>query len=158
MIVFDLACDNAHRFEVWFRSSSDYADQCDKGLVSCPHCGSQQVTKAPMSPAVPAKSNARAVTPAQSDAVQIPPVEGGQLPEKVKAAMTALAKAQAETIKDSTWVGGDFAKQSREMHYGERDEKLIHGRATKEEAKDLIEEGVSVAPLLVPVVPPEEAN
>lgn len=55
-------------------------------------------------------------------------------------------------------MGKDFAAQSREMHYGERDEKLIHGRATKEEALDLIEEGIGIAPLLVPVVPPEEAN
>ena len=157
MIVYDLVCDNAHRFEVWFRSSTDYADQQEKGFVSCPHCGSQNVTKAPMAPAVPAKGNARSPVPSAVEAAE-PKVEGGKLPEKVKAAMAALARVQAETIRDSTWVGADFAKQSREMHYGDRDEKLIHGRATREEARGLIEEGVGIAPLLVPVVPPEEAN
>lgn len=157
MIVYDLACENAHRFEVWFRSSTDYAEQQERGLVSCPHCGSLDVAKAPMAPAVPAKGNMRPTVPAVANTAE-PPVEGGKLPEKVKAAMAALAKVQAETIKESTWVGEDFAKQSREMHYGTRDAKLIHGRATREEAKDLIEEGVGIAPLLVPVVPPDEVN
>ena len=153
MIAYDLSCDNAHLFEVWFRSSGDYADQRERGLVMCPHCGSTDIAKAPMAPAISAKGNRGADTPAKNS-----PVEGGKLPEKVKAAMAALAKAQAESIKDSTWVGEDFAKQSREMHYGERDEKLIHGRASAKEARDLLEEGVGVAPLLVPVVPPDEAN
>ncbi|WBY15808.1 DUF1178 family protein [Erythrobacteraceae bacterium WH01K] len=157
MIVYDLACDNAHRFEIWFRSSGDFADQRERGLVSCPECGSQAVAKAPMAPAVPAKSNTL-TTAGKTESGGDTGLEGGKLPEKVRAAMAALAKEQRKTIKDSTWVGEDFAALSREMHYGERDEKLIHGRATKEEALDLIEEGIGIAPLLVPVVPPEEAN
>ncbi len=158
MIVYDLACDNAHRFEVWFRSSSDYTDQCERGLVQCPHCGSKDVAKAPMAPAVGAKGNRQQVAKSDTQTNTPEPVEGGKLPEKIKAAMTALAKAQAESIKDSTWVGEDFAKQSREMHYGERDEALIHGRATKKEVEGLVDEGIGIAPLLVPVVPPDEAN
>ena len=153
MIAFDLSCENAHLFEVWFRSSGDYADQRERGLVMCPHCGSTEVVKAPMAPAVSSKGNRQS-----ERTVDRPTVEGGKLPDKVKAAMAALAKAQAESIKDSTWVGEDFARQSREMHYGERDEKLIHGRASASEAKDLLEEGIGIAPLLIPVVPPEEAN
>lgn len=160
MIVFDLYCSASHKFEGWFGSSADYESQRERGLVSCPQCGCEQVSKAPMAPSLPAKSNTRGevVTQDQSSA----PVSGGtreqSLPPKLVEAMKALAKAQAETIKDSTWVGEDFAKQSREMHYGDRDEALIHGKATKEEAQELMEEGIEVAPLLVPVADPDKLN
>jgi hypothetical protein len=55
-------------------------------------------------------------------------------------------------------VGHKFADETRKMHYGERDEALIHGQATLAEAKALIEEGVPVAPLPFPVAPPEKLN
>ena len=77
---------------------------------------------------------------------------------EVKAALTALHKAQQKALKDSTWVGKDFASQSRAMHYGERDHAAIHGQASLEEAKELIDEGVPVAPLPFPVAPPDELN
>ena len=47
MIVYDLTCDHGHRFEGWFGSSDDYADQKAKGLLACPACGSAEVAKAP---------------------------------------------------------------------------------------------------------------
>lgn len=158
MIVFDLSCSNSHRFEGWFKSSGDFESQRERGLLTCPECGCAEVGKAPMAPAVPAKSNARADTsPAQSEQ-EI--VSGGEsaIPPKVMAAMQALAKAQAEAIKDSKWVGKDFAKQVRDMHYGEKDEELVHGKATPEEAQDLVDEGIAVAPLLVPIADPDELN
>ena len=160
MIVYDLSCSNSHRFEVWFRSSADFAEQREKGWLQCPECGCEEVDKAPMAPAVGAKGNSRNEVVARdrtSDAVS-----GGagehSLPPKLVEAMKALAKVQAETIKDSTWVGKDFARQSREMHYGDRDEALIHGKATPEEAKELADEGINVAPLLIPVADPDELN
>ena len=73
-------------------------------------------------------------------------------------AMEKLAKAQAKALEKSTYVGEDFAAQSREMHYGERDEAPIHGQASLEEAKALVDEGVPVAPLPFPVAPPEKLN
>jgi hypothetical protein len=44
------------------------------------------------------------------------------------------------------------------MHYGEQDRATIHGEVAPAEAKALIEEGVQVAPLPFPVVPPEAKN
>lgn len=158
MIVFDLACSHSHRFEGWFRSSEDYADQLANGLLQCPQCGCEQVGKAPMAPAVPAKSNGRTEIVAQPKPAAVSGGSEKALPTKLVEAMKALAKVQAETIKDSTWVGEEFAKQSREMHYGERDEALIHGKATPKEAQELLEEGIAVAPLLIPVVPPDKLN
>ena len=81
-----------------------------------------------------------------------------QLPPEAVALFQAIAEAQAEALKSSRWVGDSFADQARAMHYGEREHEAIHGQATPEEARELLEEGVSVAPLLFPVVPPEQAN
>jgi len=69
-----------------------------------------------------------------------------------------VALAQAEAIKSSTWVGDSFADDARAMHYGDKDVAPIHGQATAQEAQELLDEGIAVAPLLIPVVPPGEAN
>jgi hypothetical protein len=108
-----------------------------------------------MAPAVPAKGNTRQEV--------LPPEAPRQLantpmPPQVQKALAGLAKAQAEALKNSTWVGDKFADETRKMHYGERDVALIHGQATLAEAKALIEEGVPVAPLPFPVAPPEKLN
>lgn len=155
MIVYDLACIDGHRFEGWFGSSGDYEDQRARGLLVCPVCASAEVSKAPMAPAVPAKGNTRQeVLP--PDAPR--PMANTPMPPEVQKALRQLAKAQAEALKHSTWVGDKFADETRKMHYGERDEAPIHGQATLAEAKALIEEGVPVAPLPFPVAPPEKLN
>lgn len=158
MIVFDLHCKNGHRFEGWFGSSSDYEDQRQRGLLSCPECGSEQVGKAPMAPAVPAKGNSGRAVEAPMPVENTQPVTNTPMPAEVRNAMEALAKAQAKALEKSTYVGDKFAEQSRAMHYGERDESPIHGKATLEEAKSLVDEGVSVAPLPFPVASPEDLN
>jgi hypothetical protein len=76
----------------------------------------------------------------------------------IKAMMQALAKAQAEALKTSDYVGTRFAEEARAIHLGETEERTIHGQATPEEAKALIEEGVPVAPLPFPVRPPGQDN
>lgn len=168
MIVFDLHCCNGHRFEGWFGSSSDYETQRLRGLVSCPECASPDVDKAVMAPAVSAKGNrAIAVPPPQSGPdsetrAVLPagahPIANTPMPAEVQKALKALAKAQAKALKDSTWVGKDFAARSRAMHYGEQDQAPIHGQASLEEAKALLDEGVEVAPLPFPVAAPDELN
>ncbi len=44
------------------------------------------------------------------------------------------------------------------MHVGETDSRAIHGHATPDEARALIEEGVPVTPLPFPVRPPGTDN
>jgi len=142
MIVFDLKCGMGHVFEAWFGSSADYADQQARGLVDCPICGDCAIEKAVMAPAVGAKSNRQAdVTPAA-----------------MKAAMAALAKAQSKALEGSQWVGTAFAGRARAMHEGVEDHAPIHGKATIAEAKALAEDGVPVAPLPLPIVPPDACN
>lgn len=153
MIVFDLSCAEGHRFEGWFGSSDDFAGQQARGLVTCPQCGSAEIVKAPMAPAVGVKGNQR---PSVSQPRK--PMSGGKIPPEVRKAMEALAKAQAKALENSRWVGDDFAEESRAMHYGEKDLEAIHGKATLNEAKELLEEGVSLAPLPFPVAEPDELN
>lgn len=160
MIVFDLECSGgAHRFEGWFKSSEDFAHQHDRGLVSCPRCGSADVAKAPMAPRLTRKGNqAVAPRPSAPASKTSPVMASPKLPPEAVAAIHALAAIQAEAIKSSRWVGDKFADESRAMHYGDADPTAIHGQATREEARDLIEEGITVVPLLIPVAPPDEIN
>jgi len=160
MIVFDLACrPDGHRFEGWFASSDDFARQQARGLVTCPHCESADVTKAPMAPAVPRKGNQQPDrTPAPTTAPTAAPSPPRPMPPEVRAALMAVAAAQAQALKTSRWVGNRFAEDARAMHYGEAEPAAIHGQATAREASELIEEGIAVAPLLVPVAPPGEVN
>ena len=159
MIVFDLSCAEGHRFEGWFRSSDDYMAQGAQGLLVCPQCGSNAVTKAPMAPAVPAKGNAaRGAVVQANEARDEGTSQGGAIPPALREAMQKLAQIQADTIKDSTYVGDRFAEESRAMHYGEKDAALIHGKADMKEARELLDEGIALAPLLIPFTPPDEAN
>lgn len=154
MIVFDLKCAaNGHMFEAWFGSSADYDSQSARGLVTCPMCGGRDVGKALMAPAVGAKGNRNVAAPGKAMVASNAPDAS-----RMRAMIEGLAKVQAEALKDSRWVGRQFADQARAMHYGEQDHVSIHGEVAPDEARALIEEGVEVAALPFPVVPPEAQN
>ena len=132
MIVFDLQCrGGGETFEAWFRSNADFEAQRDGGLVRCPFCDSADVAKAPMAPSVPRKASA---------------------------ALEKIAALQARMLEGSRWVGDEFADTARAMHVGEVEPALVHGNATIEQAASLAEDGVAVAPLPLPVVPPAQVN
>lgn len=137
MIVFDLRCaDGCAIFEGWFKSSIDYEEQSKRGLVQCPYCQTDQVEKAPMAPRV-----------SRSDG-----------PSEARDMLAALAAAQARMLSKSEWVGKDLPETARAMHLGEIEPRAIHGEASADEARSLIEEGVPVLPLPLPVVPPGQVN
>ena len=161
MIVFDLTCTSGHRFEGWFGSSDEFARQQEGGLVACPACGSPEVAKAPMAPAVPRKgvvARPAAAELSDQNGSKSPAAVDQPIPPQVAAALVRIAEAQQKALGSSRWVGGDFAETSRAMHYGERKRQTIHGQATPEEARDLVEEGITVTPLLIPMAPPDEVN
>jgi hypothetical protein len=155
MIVYDLSCPQGHSFEGWFASSADFNAQAESGIVSCPYCGSAEIAKAPMTPAVGRKSNqiAGRQTPPASQ-----PLANAPMPAEVVQALEKLAEAQAQALKNSNWVGTEFAEQSRAMHYGDREQRMIHGEATAEVARGLLEEGIAVAPLPFPIIPLKDMN
>lgn len=142
MIVFDLRCGQGHVFEAWFASSAAYDDQIASGRLRCPLCDDPTIEKAVMAPAVAAKGN-RQEAPS---------------PATVKKALATMAAAQAKALASSTWVGTGFATEARAMHTGEQDQAPIHGQASIAEARALVEEGVPIAPLPFPVLPPDAVN
>lgn len=162
MIVYDLQCGpGGHTFEGWFGSSEDFTRQQERGLVTCPHCGSHEVGKALMAPRLARKGNQLAAVPAApapSATAKPRPMASTPMPPEAVSLMHKLATMQAEALKTSRFVGDSFADDARAMHYGEREAETIHGQATLAEAKELLDEGIAVAPLPFPVVPPEQAN
>ena len=157
MIVFDLRCGRDHVFEAWFGSTDDYEGQRNRGLVSCPLCGSGEVAKAVMAPAVGAKGN-RLLAPAPAAGKPVPMRAGPPAPAEMKAMLTALAKAQAKALEGSEHVGRRFAEEARAIHDGDAPDRIIHGETTPAEARALIEDGVPVSPLPFPVVPPRQVQ
>ena len=129
MIVYNLRCRNAHEFEGWFRDSAAFDAQSLGGKLTCPVCDSRKVEKAIMAPSV---SGAKKPTVTAAEA------------QKMRQFMTGLRKYVQE---NADYVGPNFAEEARKIHYGETEHRHIYGETSVEEAKELLEEGVDVAPL-----------
>ena len=141
MIRYALTCDHEHGFEGWFGSSADYDDQHARGLLECPVCGSKAVRKQIMAPALAGvKKTARdeSAGPARTMMMQ---------------AMGAIRRPVEENFDD---VGDTFAREARAIHEGRAEERGIYGQATPKEVRDLVEDGVPVAPL--PPTPPKKSD
>jgi hypothetical protein len=163
VILFDLVCRDGHRFEGWFASSDAYAAQQAAGMLRCVCCGTAEVGKAVMAPAV-ARKGSQTAAPAKPDRASSNDTAGGPAPapaldtEKAAALAAALAAAQARALAGSTWVGKAFADEARAIHYGETAARTIHGEASLAEARALAEEGVPCTPLPFPVTDPRRAH
>lgn len=145
MIKFTLACEAGHDFEGWFGSSKDYETQLQRDLVSCPFCGSLKVEKALMAPSV---STSRTKAKIQQK-INVATVN------KSRQAMFAELKEMRDKITENAEdVGEKFPEEARKIHYGESQERGIYGEASPEDVKDLVEEGVKIAPL--PVLPDDK--
>jgi hypothetical protein len=129
MIRYQLVCKKDHAFEGWFRDSAAYDTQAKKGLLACPTCNSKHVKKAPMAPAVSKKN------------------ELAEAAVKAKAMREWVSNVRKHVEKNAEYVGEKFPDEARAIHYGDAEERQIYGEATVEDAKELIEEGIPVAPL-----------
>jgi hypothetical protein len=54
-------------------------------------------------------------------------------------------------IANTEDVGTQFAEEARKMHYGEASERAIRGQATQDEALELLDEGIDVMALHLPL-------
>ncbi len=168
MISFDLICGNGHGFEGWFANSSAFGEQQGQRLIQCPVCNDSHIRKALSAPNVGRKGNqmpnANPAKPTTEHAVPvISPARhvisnAPHIPEALQPVIEQLAEMQSALLKESTWVGPQFAEEVRAIHYGEADDRLIHGESSNEEALSLIEEGITIAPLPFPVLPPALKN
>lgn len=148
MIIFDLCCSHAHRFEGWFASPADFDAQAASGLVTCPVCGDPAVRRVPSVVHLASSLPPPTVAPAagKSDAVAVQPVQPA-------AVLRQLVNALLATSDD---VGRRFAEEARRMHYHEAPARSIRGQASQEEFEALQEEGIEV--LRVPVIGKEDLS
>jgi hypothetical protein len=137
--VFNLGCDQQHCFEGWFGSSEDFDSQQQRGLLTCPVCGSSQVDKLPSAPYI-GSSGATDNVPRQTTQVSAAMPTAAQL----QAMFLRVAREVAASTED---VGERFAEEARRIHYNEVPERGIRGLASKDEAEALADEGIAVMPL-----------
>lgn len=130
MIAYTLRCHRGHEFDGWFKSSSAFDEQSERGQVSCPTCNSIRIEKAVMAPAI--SGTKKSVRSKAGDAKQM------------RQFATGLRKYIQEHAE---YVGPNFAEEARKIHYGETPDRQIYGEATHKEAQELIDEGVDVAAL-----------
>ncbi len=68
-----------------------------------------------------------------------------------KEAVGKLKELVTQIRENSEDVGERFTEEARKIHYGEADARGIMGKATVEQAREMLEEGIDIAPL--PVIP-----
>jgi hypothetical protein len=152
VIRYSLVCERRHAFESWFASSAAYDKQVARGLVACPTCGSPQVEKAIMAPALGRgvkKKGAARETPAEAAPAEAAPEAApvAMISEHERELRTKLKELRDHLVKNADNVGRKFPEEARRMHYGEIDHRSIYGEASPEDAKALHEEGIEFHPL-----------
>jgi len=132
VIVFDLVCETDHRFEGWFRNSAEYQQQLHTGMLTCPVCGSENIAKLPSPSRVNLGKSQQALDKLNS------------IQHEVRQVADKIQQYVRENFED---VGTEFAQEAKKIHYGEADERNIHGLATVEEVAELHDEGIQAIPL-----------
>lgn len=168
MIRYALGCDDGHAFEAWFRDSASFDELAERGLLSCPQCGSAKVGKQIMAPSVartnrdsssppPKEDEAHSQAPASSP-VSVPATAETAGPvallgDRERAFRELLKAVREHVISTAENVGPRFADEARRMHDGLSEFRSIYGEATPEEARALAEDGIEAVPL--PLLPDE---
>ena len=142
MKVLDLQCSHQHVFEGWFASEEDFMDQCRRSEVQCPVCGDAAISKRLSAP----RLNLAGGRGEPSPVLEVALPQGAE--QAMQHAWMALARRILANTDD---VGDHFAEEARKMHYGETKERGIHGQASRAETESLLEEGIAVMSLPLPV-------
>jgi len=127
MIKYNLICKCGESFESWFLSSSGFDSLCKKKLIKCIYCGSLSVKKSVMAPNLPSKSNKV--------------FKKTKLEKNIKKQLLDVRKYIEKNCKN---VGENFTREARSIHYDKKTSQGIYGKATPEEASELLEEGIEV--------------
>jgi len=127
MIKYNLICKCGNSFESWFANSSEFDSLFKKKMVKCIYCESSSVKKTLMAPSLKRKSN------------QI--LKKSKLQRDIKKELSNFKKYIEKNCEN---VGEKFPQEARSIHYDKKTSKGIYGKATPEETKELIEEGIDV--------------
>ena len=124
MIKYRLICKNCNNlFDSWFASSKEYEKLKRIKHVTCYQCNSIKVEKTLMSPSITSSKKDNSI--------------------KYKKIKDKIKKYQKFIKNNFEFVDKNFAYQARSIHYeNKKKTKGIYGNATKEEIKELKEEGI----------------
>ena len=147
MIKYQLNCNNEHQFDGWFPNIAEFERQQEKKLLICPMCDSNQVDRAIMAPGIgksKSKSKTKTTSKSQSDKEEFYKAQftdDTMIP--ASQAKNILRKIRKKIVTEFDNVGDRFVKEYRKHEKGERDDKF-YGVPSKEEVKQLVEEGVDL--------------
>jgi hypothetical protein len=126
MIKYKLRCNDCEiSFDSWFSSSKEYERLKKKKFLNCHICSSLNVEKTLMSPNVLLSKN------------------NTKVDKKNKKIKKVILEYQKFIKENFDYVGKNFAYEARSIHYkNKKHSKGIYGTATRDELKDLKDEGI----------------
>ena len=130
MIKYKLVCRSCDlSFDSWFASSKEFEKLKKNKFLSCHNCNSQQVEKTLMAPRLINNSKKQ---PNKKQNIYLKEIK-------------ETIRNYNEFIKNNfSYVGENFAYEARSIHYGDKKkEKGIYGIASKNDLKELKEEGIN---------------
>ena len=127
MIKYNLLCKCGETFESWFSTSKEYESLKKKKLISCIYCNSTFIKKSIMSPNLTSKSNKSSVK--------------RNIEKDIRKELLNFRKYIEKNCK---YVGDNFTREARNIHYDKKGSKGIYGKATPQETAELIDEGIEV--------------
>ena len=130
MIKYKLICNDCEiTFDSWFASSKEFEKLKRKKLLNCHNCNSLKVDKSLMAPTLINKS-------------ELKKLENQNL--KFKKVSSKIKEYQKFIKNNFEYVGKNFAYEARTIHYkNKKKDKGIYGTASREEIKELKEEGIN---------------
>ncbi len=130
MIKYNLKCINNHEFESWFSDSNEFDKLKNKKLLECIYCSSKKISKSIMSPMISVTKEKK--------------IEFEKLNRYLREEKNQLIKMRNYIEKNFEYVGENFSKKVREIYYDKKSKKVIYGRTTLDERKELEEEGINL--------------
>ena len=129
MIKYKLTCKDCEiNFDSWFASSKEYEKLKKKNFLICHNCSSSKVEKTLMSPQL---MNTKKKSKDNLDLTKN---------ENIKKTIKNYQKFINDNFK---YVGENFTYEARSIHYdGKKNSKGIYGTASKQDIKELNEEGI----------------
>ena len=128
MIKYNLVCKCGGTFESWFSNSTEFDSLRKKKLIKCIYCESSLVKKTVMAPNLRSKSNKV--------------FKKTKLEKNIR---KQLLDFRRYIEKNCKYVGENFTKEARSIHYDKKTSQGIYGKATPEETSELLEEGIEIA-------------
>lgn len=134
MIIYDLQCENGHKFEGWFKDRDSFKEQNSRQLVTCPVCNCARVDIIPSSITIMSKDSRVA------DKTEVKNVSHQKT-------MEMLHQYIDKNFED---VGDKFAEVAIRIHCGEEEKRNIRGTTTPQEEENLTEEGIKFIKIPIP--------